>query len=204
MEVTLKNTDEQERLKALATGVNREFKHDKLKDITATSEVFVLAPCPRERHLLDLFRDIFTRIDQSSLLPIRQLEGLARLIQDAKSGCLEADDLVKTLELLSTRLMSIYSQSPLVRYIVQLGKALESLDLNTLMSIETPTSDDVCDLVETTFRSHTGRHGQPFPAKKSDEHILAFQWRRWVLLQAWPCIPHRQRRIQHMQTRLRE
>jgi len=68
MEATLKNTDEQERLKALATGVIRELKHDELKDVTATSEVLVLTPV----HEKGAFRISFTRIDQSSYSSARR------------------------------------------------------------------------------------------------------------------------------------
>ncbi|KAK3805630.1 MAG: hypothetical protein J3Q66DRAFT_422958 [Benniella sp.] len=91
MEGTLKNTDEQERLKALATGVIREFKHDELRDVTATSEVLVLTLFTRKAPSGSLGTS-----SQESINPARclfcQLEGLARPIQGAKSGCLDADD----------------------------------------------------------------------------------------------------------------
>jgi len=109
---TAENNDEQERLKLLATDVIREFKRDELKDTTAITEVLYLAPVLDKYTYRDLLRDFFTMIDQSSLLVIHQIEGLARLIQDAKPGYLDADDLVKTLKLLNTRLMDTHRQSP--------------------------------------------------------------------------------------------
>jgi hypothetical protein len=54
-------------------------------------------------------------------LDIHQLQGLAQLIQGADKGYLEADDLVKILTLLATRLKETHQQSP--RHIYQLTLA---------------------------------------------------------------------------------
>ncbi|KAK3823469.1 MAG: WD40-repeat-containing domain protein [Benniella sp.] len=109
---TAENNDEQERLKLLATDVIREFKRDELKDTTAITEVLYLVPVLDKDTYRNILRDFLTMIDQSGLLVIHQLDGLAQLIQGAKPGYLDADDLVKALKLLSTRSMDTHRQSP--------------------------------------------------------------------------------------------
>jgi hypothetical protein len=118
IKATTENTDEHERFMTLATDVVREFKRDELKDVTVVTEVLYLVHVLDKDTFQNLLRDFFTRIDQSDLLVIHHLEGLAQLIQGAKPGYLDADDLVKTLKLLSTRLMDTHGQSP--HYIYQL------------------------------------------------------------------------------------
>ncbi|KAK3827431.1 MAG: WD40-repeat-containing domain protein [Benniella sp.] len=115
---TMNNTDEYERLGDLATGVIREFKRDEIKDAMAIAEVLYLVPVLERDASRDLIREFFTRIDQSDLLDVHQLEGLAQLIQSVKAAYLDADDLVKILELLSKRLSGTHGQSP--HYIYQL------------------------------------------------------------------------------------
>ncbi|KAF9350343.1 hypothetical protein BGX34_001270, partial [Mortierella sp. NVP85] len=118
LQITMSDTDEYERLGDLATGVIREFKRDEIKDAMAIAEVLYLAPVLERDASRDLLRDFYTTIDQSDLLNVHQLEGLAQLIQGVKSAYLDADDLVKILELVSKRLSSTHGQSP--HYIYQL------------------------------------------------------------------------------------
>ncbi|KAK3828314.1 MAG: hypothetical protein J3Q66DRAFT_394610 [Benniella sp.] len=68
-------------------------------------------PDEHER-LKTLATDVFhSGIEQYGLLDIRQLEELVQLIQGADKTCLDADDLVKVLELFSTRLIRTHQQS---------------------------------------------------------------------------------------------
>ena len=112
LQVTVNNTDEYERLVDLATGVIREFKREEIKDVMTIAEVLNLVPVLERDVSRDLLRDFYTRIDQSDLLDVHQLEGLAQLIQGVKSAYLDADDLVKILELLNERLNNTHGQSP--------------------------------------------------------------------------------------------
>ncbi|KAG0245111.1 hypothetical protein BGX31_007955 [Mortierella sp. GBA43] len=116
LQVTQIDTDEQERLKAMATDVIRAFKRDELKDVKAVAEVVYLSPVLEKEDFQYLLREFYSGIDQSGLLNVHQLEGLAQLIQGAKPGYLEADDLVKILQLLSTRLQDTHRQSPVRIY----------------------------------------------------------------------------------------
>ncbi|KAG0219718.1 hypothetical protein BGX31_011173, partial [Mortierella sp. GBA43] len=111
LQVIEKDTDEQERLHAMATDVIRAFKRDELKDAKVIAEVVYLAPVLAKDPFKEMLRDFYTAIDQSGLLDTHRVEGIAQLIQGADSGYLDADDLVKILELLSTRLRDTHHQS---------------------------------------------------------------------------------------------
>ena len=108
---TKNESDEKERLKSLATDVIRAFKRDEFKDGKSVTEVVILAPVLERDDFRYLVKEFYSGIDQSGLLDIHQLEGLARLIQGAGPGDLDSDDLVKVLTLLSTRLRDTHQQS---------------------------------------------------------------------------------------------
>ena len=116
------NSDEQERLKVLATEVIREYARDELKNAEAVAEVVCLAPVLDNDDFQFLLRQFHSGIDQSDLLNVPQLHGLADLIRGADPGYLDSDDLVKILELFSTRLRSTHLQS--TNYIYQLTFAI--------------------------------------------------------------------------------
>jgi hypothetical protein len=103
--------DERDRLESLATDVIRAFKRDELKDAKSVTEVMLLASVLEKDDFRYLVKEFYSGIDQSGLLDIHQLEGLARLIQASESGDLDSDDLVKVLTLLSARLRDTHQQS---------------------------------------------------------------------------------------------
>jgi len=112
LQVTKGELDEKERLEALATDVIRAFKRDEFKDAKAVTEVVYLAPVLEKDDFRYLIKEFYSGVDQSGLLDVHQLEGLAHLIQGAKeAGYLDSDDLVKVLNLLSTRLRDTHQQS---------------------------------------------------------------------------------------------
>ncbi|KAG0218564.1 hypothetical protein BGX31_011571, partial [Mortierella sp. GBA43] len=121
LKATKTNTDEQQRLKAMARNVIRAFKRDELKDSKAVTEVVYLAPVLDKEDFQYLLREFYSGVDHSGLLDVRQLEGLAQLIQGANTGFIEADDLVKILQLLSKRLQTTHSQSPAQIYTLSLA-----------------------------------------------------------------------------------
>ncbi|KAK3806066.1 MAG: hypothetical protein J3Q66DRAFT_422153 [Benniella sp.] len=106
-----KDTDEQDRLKGLATSVIRAFQREEIKDNKVVAEVVCLAPVLEQSEFQYLLRELCKSIDQSILLDVYQLDGVAQLIQCAEPEYLDADDLVKILELLSTRLWNTHNQS---------------------------------------------------------------------------------------------
>jgi hypothetical protein len=117
--------DEHERLKVLATDVIRAFKRDEIKDTKAVAEVIYLAPVLEKDDFRYLLKEFHVGIEQSSLLNVHQLEGLAQLIQGADTCYLDADDLVKVLSLLSTRLQGTHHQSP--QHLYQLTLAVSNV-----------------------------------------------------------------------------
>ncbi|KAF9344026.1 hypothetical protein BGX34_006066, partial [Mortierella sp. NVP85] len=119
---TKNDSDEKERLKSMATDVIRAFKGDEFKDAKSVTEVVILAPVLERDDFRYLVKEFYSGIDQSGLLDIHQLEGLARLIQGAGPGDLDSDDLVKVLKLLSTRLRDTHQQS--TQHVYQLTSAV--------------------------------------------------------------------------------
>ncbi|KAF9362623.1 hypothetical protein BGX34_005809, partial [Mortierella sp. NVP85] len=106
-----KDDDEKERLRVLSLDVIRAYKRHELKDAKTVAEVVYLAPVLEKDVFRDLLKEFYNGVDRSGLLDFHQLDGLAQLIQGANTGYLDADDLVKILGLLSTRLQDTHQQS---------------------------------------------------------------------------------------------
>jgi len=134
--------DEQERLKNLAKDVIRTFKKEEIKDDKAVAEVVCLGPVIERELFRDLLGTFYDGVDHSGLLAIPHVQGIARLIQGANAGYLDADDLVKILGLLSKRLRETHQQSPQHMYELTLAASyvldamadtkVEGLDRETL------------------------------------------------------------------------
>ncbi|KAF9353765.1 hypothetical protein BGX34_011392 [Mortierella sp. NVP85] len=125
LEVIEKDPDEQERLRLMALEVVRTYKRDEFKDAKAVAEVVYLAPVLNKEAFRDLLEEFYTGIKKSDLTMFHQLEGIAHLIQGADKDFLEADDLVKILELLSRRLKETHRQSS--QHIHQLALAVSQV-----------------------------------------------------------------------------
>jgi len=110
-QTTENDTEEQERLHGIAMDVIKAFKREEIKDAKVVAEVVCLVPILDKEAFHDLLREFYTGIDASGLLNFQQLEGFAQLIQGADHGYLSADDLIKILDLLNTRLMDTRQQS---------------------------------------------------------------------------------------------
>ncbi|KAG0042174.1 hypothetical protein BGZ83_000822, partial [Gryganskiella cystojenkinii] len=106
------NPDEKERLKSLATDLIRAYDRDELKKANVTAEVVCLAPVLDMEDYRLLLSRLVDAIEGTLLLDLQALDGLAQLLQGASPGHLRADDLVKILQLLSTRLKETHKQSP--------------------------------------------------------------------------------------------
>ncbi|KAG0352355.1 hypothetical protein BGZ54_002822, partial [Gamsiella multidivaricata] len=105
------DADEQERLRLLATKLIAVFIDDELKAPATVTEVVYLAPVLDQGQYRKLLGSFIDGIGQSTLLDFNLLEGLAQMIQSASPGYLHADDLVKILGVLSTRLQDTHQQS---------------------------------------------------------------------------------------------
>ncbi|KAF9346367.1 hypothetical protein BGX34_003931, partial [Mortierella sp. NVP85] len=126
---TKKEPEETERLKSLATDVIRAFKRDEIKDAKSITEIMLLAPVLGRGDFRYLVGEFYSGIEQSGLLDVHQLEGLARLIQGAGPGDLDSDDFVKLLTLLSTRLRDTHQQSThhLYQLTVAVSRVLDAM-----------------------------------------------------------------------------
>ena len=111
VEDTVKDADEQERLKTLAVNLIKAFTKDELKDFKAVSEVTYLAPALEKAEFKFLLGVFYDGVKGSGLLDYHQLEGLAQLMRYAGPDYLEAADLVIILGLLKTRLIETHDQS---------------------------------------------------------------------------------------------
>ncbi|KAG0223800.1 hypothetical protein BGX31_008333 [Mortierella sp. GBA43] len=111
LKVVEKDMNEQERLRSVATEVIRAFIRDDFKDAKIFNEAVCLVPVLDEDVFQDFFRALCCGINKSNLLSVHQLDGIARSIQGAGPGCLDADHLAKVLGLLSTHLRDAFNKS---------------------------------------------------------------------------------------------
>ncbi|KAG0020582.1 hypothetical protein BGZ80_003953 [Entomortierella chlamydospora] len=105
------DSEEQGRLKSMATDVIRAFVRSELKNPAVVAEVVCLAAVLDPVDFRKLLQKIVDGIDQSVLLRIHLLDGLAQMMRDAQPGYVDTDDLVKVLELLNRRLKGTHQQS---------------------------------------------------------------------------------------------
>ncbi|KAF9933693.1 hypothetical protein FBU30_004701 [Linnemannia zychae] len=113
---TRSNKDEMRRLKKIADDVVRAFIKADIKDSDIITEIMPLAfNLERDLHrrLLNSFIDV---INQSALLDIESLDGLAQIIQSAGPGFINSGDLVSILQVLSNRLQKVQSEAVDHRY----------------------------------------------------------------------------------------
>ncbi|KAI8355224.1 hypothetical protein B0O80DRAFT_486573 [Mortierella sp. GBAus27b] len=106
-----KDDDEDERLKMLAVDVIRAYKRDELKDAKVVAEAVCLAPVLDKQIFRELLDDFYTGIGRAGMLKFQLLDGLAQMVQGADPSYLEADDLVRILQLISDRLRDTHGQS---------------------------------------------------------------------------------------------
>jgi len=164
METFEKDKDEQERLRGLATDVIRVFKEEKIKDAKVVAEVVCLAPVLDKETFHDILREFCSGIRDSVLLDFQQLEGLAQLIQGADHGHLDADDLIKILQLLSTRLKDTHKESS--PQMCQLAMALSNV-LDAMVDTKVTGLDRV--KIQEPLFSYLSE------LKKNDDPFLEYQ-----------------------------
>jgi hypothetical protein len=143
----------------MAMEVIRTFKRDEFKDAKAVAEVVYLVPVLNKDAFQDLLRELYTGISSSGLLNVHQLEGLSQLIQGAGPGNLDADDLVKILDLLSKRLRGVHCQSREHAY--QLTMAVSHI-LDAMTDVNVKDLDRkraplvISERASSTYGKHTG------------------------------------------------
>jgi hypothetical protein len=96
---------------SLAADVITTFVRDGIKDIDSSAEALRLVPVLDKVVYRYLLEGLCNDIEQSPELDSHQLECLAQVIQGARTGYLEAADLVRILELINSRQHYIHQQS---------------------------------------------------------------------------------------------
>ncbi|KAF9094660.1 hypothetical protein BGX27_001401, partial [Mortierella sp. AM989] len=127
------DSDEKERLQIMATNVIRAFVRDELKSQDVVSETVSLTAVLKQDESRELLKVFVNGIGSSDLLEVHLLEGLAHLIRNTPMEGLEADDLVKILELLSARLRGTHQQS--TRYTYRLAQTVSHV-LDSMVDCE--------------------------------------------------------------------
>ncbi|KAF8975678.1 hypothetical protein BGZ46_008934, partial [Entomortierella lignicola] len=105
------NADEKERLDDMADDMVRVFAQDVLKNHEEIKEVVWLAPHLDQQHFRRLLQILLSGINDHKLLEVSMVDGLVRMIRNARQMKFESDDLVKVLDLLCSRLENTHDQS---------------------------------------------------------------------------------------------
>ncbi|KAF9345391.1 hypothetical protein BGX26_003171 [Mortierella sp. AD094] len=125
IQANVDDPDGKKRLQTITTDVVRAFVRDELKKPNVVAEVVSLAAVLNQEDFRKLLQTFVDGIDQSVLLEVHLLDGLAQLIRNAEQEYIDADDLVKILELLNTRLKGTHKQS--TRHIHRLALTMSNV-----------------------------------------------------------------------------
>ncbi|KAF9429309.1 hypothetical protein BGZ76_001504, partial [Entomortierella beljakovae] len=121
---------EQDRIRKMATDLIREFIGEEVKNPDIVSEVVSLSAVLDQDESRTLLQVFLGEIKNSLLLQEHLLDGLAHLMRNAVPDSIQADDLVKVLELLTLRLKGTHQQSS--RRLYQLTLAISHV-LDSMM-----------------------------------------------------------------------
>ncbi|KAG0005806.1 hypothetical protein BGZ80_005384 [Entomortierella chlamydospora] len=101
------------------------FIREELEKPSVVSEVVSLAAILGQDDFRKLLQTFVDGISQSVLLDVHLLNGLARLVGNAPQGYIDADDLVKILELLNARLKDTHKQP--IQHTYQLAQTISQV-----------------------------------------------------------------------------
>ncbi|OAQ22498.1 hypothetical protein K457DRAFT_26019, partial [Linnemannia elongata AG-77] len=108
LEMTRNDLMEADRLRWLAIRVVEQFVTDDNKDSIKIAEIIALGPVLRKEPYRKLLSTFIKEFDDARILDVDILQGLVQLVQDASSGYLVSDDLVKILGILRVHLESTH------------------------------------------------------------------------------------------------
>ncbi|KAF9348407.1 hypothetical protein BGX26_000178 [Mortierella sp. AD094] len=120
---------EQVRLQSMATSLVRAFVRDELKKPDVVAEIVCLTAVLDQvefRKVLQVFVD---GIEQSMLLDVHLLDGLAQLVRNAAPGYIDTNDLVNILGLLKVRLEGTHEHATrhMYRLALTVSRVLDSM-----------------------------------------------------------------------------
>ncbi|KAF9156173.1 hypothetical protein BG015_006909 [Linnemannia schmuckeri] len=102
---------EQDRTRWLGVRMVEAFIGDPFKDSTKVAEIVLIGAALEQEHYRKLLSSIITEFGQAIILDVDLLQGLIQLVQFASPDFLNADDLVKILSIIRTRLQGTHQQS---------------------------------------------------------------------------------------------
>ncbi|OAQ35014.1 hypothetical protein K457DRAFT_645003 [Linnemannia elongata AG-77] len=105
------DTMRQDRIKWLVVEMVEAFIKDNTKTFTKIAEIVTLGPVMEREPYRKLLSSFIHDLDNSRILDINLLQGLAQLIQSASPGFLVSDDLINVLSFLRTRLEGTHQYS---------------------------------------------------------------------------------------------
>ncbi|KAF9174643.1 hypothetical protein BGX21_011381, partial [Mortierella sp. AD011] len=108
--------DEKARLQGMSTDLIVQFLRDELKKPDVVAEVVSLAAVLSQDDSRSLLQAFVDGINNSVLLEVHLLNGLAQFMMNTPHGNLDTDDLVKILKLLNERLSGTHGQSSKHKY----------------------------------------------------------------------------------------
>ncbi|KAF9432262.1 hypothetical protein BGZ76_011056 [Entomortierella beljakovae] len=108
---TTSDQDEQDRLYSVSNNLVREFVKDSLKKKDAIEEIVCLAAVLDESNVRALLSRFTDGVNDSLLLQVHLLDGLAQLIKNSPPNSFQSDDLVKILKMLTNRMVNTHSQA---------------------------------------------------------------------------------------------
>ncbi|KAF9083601.1 hypothetical protein BGX23_011295, partial [Mortierella sp. AD031] len=149
----LQDEEEKTRIRWLITRVVEEFAADSLKSSRTIAEVVLLGPALDREYHRKLLNCLIAEFENAKLLDLDLLQGLIEMVQSAPSDYILADDLVKVLRVLRTRLQDTHQQSPEHPYylVLALSHLFDAMvegkvqDLNRVVDQE-PLSELLTDL----------------------------------------------------------
>ncbi|KAF9182136.1 hypothetical protein BGZ49_004758, partial [Haplosporangium sp. Z 27] len=131
------DVDEKERLEDMTTDLIRAFVRDELQKQAEVDEVVLLAPILNQGDYRKLLQLLIDGINNSTLLESNMVDGLVRLMRNSGSRAFDTDDLVKILDLLSSRLESTHGQSTqqIYKLTLAVSAVLDSMADNNVVGL---------------------------------------------------------------------
>ncbi|KAF9916324.1 hypothetical protein BX616_004051 [Lobosporangium transversale] len=162
-----KDKDEMERLQSLASEMIAMFTSDgNIKAEATVAEVVCLAPVLSKVQFRKLMMALVDEIDRNLLLKTHLLEGLAQLMQSGLPGHIDSDDLVKILNMLSTRIQDTHIQSSehLYSLAATVSNVLDAMVNNQVKGLKRERLHEPLAAYLETLRSCSDPHLQYYAA----------------------------------------
>ncbi|KAF9180682.1 hypothetical protein BGZ49_004969, partial [Haplosporangium sp. Z 27] len=134
---TRKDADEKSRLEDMTNDLIRAFAGDKLKSCDKVEEVVWVAPVLDQYYFRKLLQLIIDDINHSTSLQVVMVDGLVRMMKNAGTRPIDSGDLVKILELLTSRLKSTHEESSqqIYKLTLAVSAALDSMADNNVTGL---------------------------------------------------------------------